>query len=402
MRVGIIIGFLAVSLIGSSTDVKDPSDDFYDLELPEMFNNVRSTFAMKYGIPDMYELVLDQKLCGFLEENTGRGLYESFRTTYFDKKSITKQANYFQRLIDKFMAIKNNKEQRRILGEGKNNIVLQVEHVVPAQKGVCCRYTDVKEPYVRCLFGPEGSLQSFTETGINETLGSECIVGYNVYKGLCRKESRTSIITTTTMTSSNPQTVTPNIYNETLPIMFNEIRSEIAIKKNISNIGTLRSWVKKSKGIPGTGCDPGYKNFTGLCRKDSKTPDSIEKPPEEIQVPLDIDTLEITTTVAVTSTKEETLKPPIASTSDPSSPNNSSIIHGAESSEVTRIPLIYLRPTENPDLEKRLKKYLAEETDGDEPDDGDPLNEYEYYDYDSSSSISILVTVVFVCFFVFV
>uniref|UniRef100_A0A1I7T1I3 Secreted protein n=1 Tax=Caenorhabditis tropicalis TaxID=1561998 RepID=A0A1I7T1I3_9PELO len=331
MRVGIIIGFLAVSLIGSSTDVKDPSDDFYDLELPEMFNNVRSTFAMKYGIPDMYELVLDQKLCGFLEENTGRGLYESFRTTYFDKKSITKQANYFQRLIDKFMAIKNNKEQRRILGEGKNNIVLQVEHVVPAQKGVCCRYTDVKEPYVRCLFGPEGSLQSFTETGINETLGSECIVGYNVYKGLCRKESRTSIITTTTMTSSNPQTVTPNIYNETLPIMFNEIRSEIAIKKNISNI-----------------------------------------------------------------------KPPIASTSDPSSPNNSSIIHGAESSEVTRIPLIYLRPTENPDLEKRLKKYLAEETDGDEPDDGDPLNEYEYYDYDSSSSISILVTVVFVCFFVFV
>uniref|UniRef100_A0A1I7T1I5 Uncharacterized protein n=1 Tax=Caenorhabditis tropicalis TaxID=1561998 RepID=A0A1I7T1I5_9PELO len=185
--------------------------------------------------------------------------------------------------------------------------------------------------------------------------------------------------------------------------MWNGIRSEVAKRENISDIGTLRSWVNKSKGIPGTGCDPGYKNFTGLCRKDSKTPDSIEKPSEIIQVTLDIDTLEITTTVAVTSTKEETLKPPIASTSDlSSSPNNSSIIHVTGSSEVTRIPLVYLRPTENPDLEKRLKKYLAEETDGDEPDDGDPLNEYEYYDYDSSSSISILVTVVFVCFFVFV
>uniref|UniRef100_A0A1I7T1I2 Peptidase M12A domain-containing protein n=1 Tax=Caenorhabditis tropicalis TaxID=1561998 RepID=A0A1I7T1I2_9PELO len=427
MRIGITIGFLAVLLIGSSTDVKDPSDDFYQNVLTRDLNKARRQSASNTNINNMHELVFDPKLCkNHTFSSDSRGII--FLNQFVD---FVEQTNIFL-----------EKETQML----DARIYFGVEYIIPAQKKVCCEQLNVTT--IQCGFGPEGELDSWTNRQTDKPPGSKCDPCYENYKGLCRKESKKPIPLSTTIIDPNPERDAPHFYNKTLPSAFNDIRRITAIYERIPNMyelvydpelcpdlngggleknlrftyfkmskfdcefllndtetflikikekqvniqeiktsqavvgfeyiipgqkkvcceennsdvvcvfgpeGGFDSWINKTCGTPGS-CGEGYKNNTGLCA-------------------------------------------PNSSSSDPSSfPNNSSIIHGTESSEVTRIPLVYLRPTENPDLEKRLKKYLAEETDGDEP--SEEKDEEYYYDYDSATSISILVTVVFVCFLV--
>uniref|UniRef100_A0A1I7T1I1 Peptidase S1 domain-containing protein n=1 Tax=Caenorhabditis tropicalis TaxID=1561998 RepID=A0A1I7T1I1_9PELO len=400
----------------NSNELTD-APNFHNETLPRMFNEIRSGVAIERKIPNMYELVLDQKLCQGLDiypTKSSRGAY--FNLTGY-KEKIRKEIKRFLK--------KNDSGKMGSLDQ--ENPVSGLEYILPEQKKVCCQ--KYHNEFGRCVFGPEGTLNSwFIPPG---DAGSSCQDGYTNYTGLCTHVSRT-----------------PKFYNETLPRIFNEIRRNISNERKIPNMHKLVVDSELCQRIKSNNYTGNYgvfrytmfpenalnksdyfkdqtyayleKNETELCQElknETYTQSNVmkgleyivpaqrkvccDKYPNELVICLfgDEGTLSSLVNIAEGIPGSNCdLKPPIASTSDPTSANNSTIIHGTESSEVTRIPLVYLRPTENPDLEKRLKKYLAEETDGDEPDDGDPLNEYEYYDYDSSSSISILVTVVFVCF----
>uniref|UniRef100_A0A1I7T1H9 SCP domain-containing protein n=1 Tax=Caenorhabditis tropicalis TaxID=1561998 RepID=A0A1I7T1H9_9PELO len=600
MRVGIIIGFLAVLLIGSSTDVKDPSEEFYQVNMTKSLNEARNRTSIRNRIPNMHRLALDQELCQMVGKTILPGLWTNFRYAWFDQSQYND--DFFEIQIRAFE--ENNKIGKKKPLAPRKSHGIEVECVVPAQKKVCCGKHS--EAMVICLFGPEGTLNSFNDKKPSGDPGSKCDQGYGLYDGMCTDKSTIPSAATTNAPNSitdapnfyneivprmfneirrtiliengisdmyelvfdpklcerfdiyklwenirynyavlsyfeadqfhnhtidvlhdimkdkyeltkqndtfglseivvpaqrkvccqkydnnfaicffGPEWVTarehfhicyfrgtlnswnkrhegdagtvcdygyegynglctnllripspatnnspkpPNFYNETLPRVFNEIRRGVAIKKNISNIRRLDSWTNRKTGEPpGSKCDPCYENYKGLCRKESKKPiplstTIIDPNPKRDAPHFYNNTLprafnDIRRITAIYERIPNIFRKVLGSWTNRMSGIPGSCHKGCKNntglcapdpssssdpySEVTRIPLVYLRPTENPDLEKRLKKYLAEETDGDEPDDGDPLNEYEYYDYDSSSSISILVTVVFVCFFGF-
>uniref|UniRef100_A0A1I7T1J3 RBR-type E3 ubiquitin transferase n=1 Tax=Caenorhabditis tropicalis TaxID=1561998 RepID=A0A1I7T1J3_9PELO len=114
-----------------------------------------------------------------------------------------------------------------------------------------------------------------------------------------------------------------------------------------------------------------------------------------------------TNTPEIPSTTKEPVPPPTTSPTPsdvyippnlPSSTNSPEEV--SSRAPIPSDPPVIRRPAppkqtkEDADLERRLKKYLAEETDGDEPDE--EKDEEYYYDYDSCSSFSIVVPFVFV------
>uniref|UniRef100_A0A1I7T1I8 DUF4789 domain-containing protein n=1 Tax=Caenorhabditis tropicalis TaxID=1561998 RepID=A0A1I7T1I8_9PELO len=336
MRIEILFGLIIVLSNGSTAD----DFDVLAMKFTDIFNEVRCHVAREENITSMHKLYFDSTWCGkkFSDIKSVK-FYDSYRWASYNESDKT--SSYIK--LRENYSKKSKEAQKKRLEEGNNHPISELEHLVPFQTHVCCsKWKTLIDGDVLCIFSPEGKFNSFDYKTCKEKY---------VWKNNCLCEYSQPVVIPTNSPDVPSTTKEPAPPPTTSPTP-----SDVYIPPNLPSSTNSPEEVSSRAPIP-------------------SDPPVIRRPAPPKQTKEDADL-------------ERRLKKYLAEETDGDEPDeekDEEYYYDYDSCssfsivvpfvfvmlEVTRIPLVYLRPTENPDLEKRLKKYLAEETDGDEPDDGE-------------------------------
>uniref|UniRef100_A0A1I7T1I9 RBR-type E3 ubiquitin transferase n=1 Tax=Caenorhabditis tropicalis TaxID=1561998 RepID=A0A1I7T1I9_9PELO len=150
------------------------------------------------------EEVLDYELCFNALNTKFKDEFKEYRWMAFNY-TTTRGIDYFKNLTDTIF-FNTFYDVGRSDDHGIHHAVMELEHVVPEQKQYCCaNFTSPRFNLsnVFCVFGPEGTLDSWFEK-IEGTPGEECVHGYENNDGLCALIPAT----TSTISTTLPETTT--------------------------------------------------------------------------------------------------------------------------------------------------------------------------------------------------